>query len=569
MTGQTGFPSIDKPWLKYYKAIVKEDELPEMTMYDYAWENNRENLDTVALRYFDNKISYRALFNEIEKAACAFWNAGVRKGDIVTIMSIHTPETAIALYALNYIGAVSNFIYPTMTEKEVREVLKNTGSKLLLVLEPIMNKVFQSAEGIEIPVILLSISDSMPLIMKTIYKIKTKEEKIQKNTVKWKEFISENQKARQNKDEVTKASDHNAVAVMVSTSGTTGEPKAVCLSNDSLNKLVAQDRKGLVEFKRGKDCLLILPPFIGFGIAHIHILICTGVECILQIKLDQDSIVKSFFRYKPYCFLTGPVNADRIIKHKATDISSLRYFIGGGGEISEKQEKTINSFLKECNTEAIYSNGYGMTEAASILTVNINEVSKPRSIGIPLMNTVVKVVDIDTGKELMYGEEGELWFNSPCIMTGYYKNQDATDNVIVTDHEGKRWLRTGDIGTVDTDGFVFFKGRLKRIYVTRGLDGMPYKIFPQRIEELFIKQNGIHICGVIVREDEKRKNVPVAFVSLDDGSKDKKQQIIDKLKNIAAEELPAHMRPDEIIILDEIPTTSSGKIDYCRLEKMA
>ena len=561
----TGYPSIDKPWLKYYSDYAKNTPLPSMTMFDYAWENNKNALDDIAFRYFDAKITYRNFFSEVDMAAKAFWNFGIRAGDIVVIMSLHTPETTVALYALNYIGAIAYFLYPTLSKNEVVKTLNDTESKLLLVLEPVFEKVFDNSKDINADIVVLPISDSMPWLMRTMYSIKNRKKATNglRNVNKWRDFIKE----QGSSSTVEKASDSNATAVIVSTSGTTGEPKGVCLSNNNMNDLSFQESCGLVGFKRKENCLLILPPFIGFGIVQLHILISNGIETILQIKLDNDCIEKAFFKYKPYCFLTGPVNAERILNHGKADLSHVRYFFGGGGELTEKQEETINAYLKDCNSIARYSNGYGMTETATILCLNVNDISKRGSIGLPLSRTVVKVVDNETLRELKYNEIGELWFNTPCIMNGYYKNQSATDEIILTDENGVRWLRTGDLGCVDEDGFVYFKGRLKRLFVTRGIDGMPYKIFPQRIEELFTKQDGVRLCGVIVREDKKRINVPIAFVVLQDGYKSPQEQIIERLAEISANELPEHMRPQEIIMIDDMPITASGKIDYTALEK--
>ncbi len=492
----TGYPSIDKPWLKYYKNDVQNKPLPDVTLYEYVWQNNKDHLNDTALVYFGTKINYRTFFMKVENVAKALWSYGVREGDIVTIMSVNTPETVYSFYALNYIGAVANMVYMTLSEKEIVEVLSNTKSKLIMALGPSIEKIHKVKDKILIPVVILPIAESMPLYLKTIVKLKSsgkKQSEQLENEYAFKDFINKNIAA----DSLKKAVEPEAVATIVYTSGTTGEPKGVCLTNNNLNSMAFQDINGLVEFKRGKDCLLYVPPFTGYGISQLHILLSTGVCTILQIRPDPETVVKSFLKYKPYCFLTGPSRVLTLLANsKPRNLSSVRYFFGGGGGIPEKQEEDLNTFFAKCNSEAFYSNGYGMTETSSILCLNVNEYRKKESVGIPFVLTNIQVRDVDTGEEKKFGEVGELWFQSPSIMKGYFNKPEATSEVISLDNEGNRWIRTGDLGYVDEDGFVFLKGRIKRIFPTRGSDNNAYKIFPQRIEDLYSTVNWVKACGV-------------------------------------------------------------------------
>ena len=139
-TKRTGFPSIDKPWLKYYSEEAISAPLPQCTMYQYIWKNNKEHLSDIALWYYGRAITFGKLFATVEKTAAAFYAMGVRAGDIVTVMSMHTPEAICAMYALNYIGAVANMVYMTLSEKEILHTIENTQSKLFLVLDAALEK---------------------------------------------------------------------------------------------------------------------------------------------------------------------------------------------------------------------------------------------------------------------------------------------------------------------------------------------------------------------------------------------------------------------------------------------
>ena len=544
----TGYPSIDKPWLKYYNEDAINTTLPEMTMYEYVWENNKNDLSDIAFSYFGTKITYGDFFENVKKAACSFAAMGVKKDDIVTIMSMHTPETFYAFYGLNYVGAVANMVYMTLSENEIINTLNNTQSKLFLVLDSALEKVNTIKSKIDVPIIMLSVADSMLPSMKSSYYLKKQKPFGYMN---WNTFLNEGESVIL----PTMARDHASMATIVYTSGTTGEPKGVMLSDDDINILVFQDTNGLVKLERKDTVLLILPPFIAFGITHLHMLASSGLEIILQIEIEPQIVAESFYRYTPNIIIVAPSYVDAIMdpKYQTRDLTNLKYFFSGGGEIVEKKELAFNDFLKRNNALAI--------------TLNCNDISKISSAGIPILRTTVKVINLETGNECKYGEKGELYFHTPNLMIGYYHNKIATEEIVCIDEEGNRWIKTGDLGYVDEDGFVYITGRIKRIFFTRGDDGFSYKLFPQRIEELIQSHNNVENCGVIIIEDDKRINISVAFVTTKDKTIERKKLCTD-LFRITRQELPEHEQPVDIIVIDKMPLTPSGKIDYRTLESM-
>ena len=453
----------------------------------------------------------------------------------------------------------------TLSDKEIIETINNTESKALLALDIVANRLLAIKNDIDIPIILLSVDDSMPMLYKQAYLFKNRSKLSgKKSFIKYRDFIK-NGESSALPDHVN---NHPSTAVIVYTSGTTGQQKGVCLSNDNFNALATQDYNGVMDFIRQKTCLIILPPFIGFGITQIHIMAAAGIISILQIDLEPKNIIKQLFKHNPYVFLTGPALVDAFLDHKVQDLSGVKYFIGGGGAISHNQTEAINTMLSKCNSSATYSNGYGMTEASSLLCSSANEISKEGSVGIPFVDTNVKIIDVDTQEECSYGETGELWFSSPNLMAGYFKQPDQSEEIIVRDSEGVSWLRTGDLGTVDEDGFVFLKGRLKRIYVTRGKDNAAYKLFPQLIEETMREMSEVVDCGVIVREDEARMNVAIAFAKVKERphSSEMEKTLVSRINAYLHDRLPEHMQPESIYISESLPTLPSGKIDYRALE---
>lgn len=563
----TGYPSIDKPWLKYYSEEAINASLPEKTLYQYIYENNRDDTSNIAINYFGRKISYAALFDNIEKAAKAFSAIGIKAGDIVTIMSMHTPEVIYSVYALNRMGAVANLVYMTLSEDEIEETVANTASKAVVVLDKAIEKIEAIREKLDVKaVIVLSPSDSMPFIMKNGYKLKNKKTLPKDKYLSYRDFVSLGEKSEKIVDTPYKK---DTPAIIVYTSGTTGKPKGVMLSNENLNAVAHQYRMSGMKFERGETFFNMIPPFFGFGISiGMHLSLCLGLQEILWIIPEPENVVKAILKYKPNHLVSGPPWVKAICDELDDKLDFLVTFAGGGASFTPEEEKAVNQYLYEHGARVKYVTGYGMTELGATVCTGMNHVYKLGTLGIPLPAVTVKIVDTDTGKELKTNEigEGELCFKAPNIMLGYYNNQADSDEIIAQDENGERWIHTGDLGMVDDDGFVHFKGRIKRIFCTKEKDGVVNRLFPMRIEELFSSIDKVKLCGTIVVEHPERINVAVSFVKMKDSSYSK-EQLVSELMECAREKLPEHSVPVKIVVLDEMPLTQSGKIDYKVLEK--
>lgn len=568
-THLTGYPSIDKPWLKYYSEEAINAPLPEMTMYRYIWKNNKDHLSDVqnhhyrtdiALRYYGAKISYDKLFDNIKQAASSFYAMGVRSGDMVTVMSMHTPETIYALYALNYIGAVANMVYMTLSEKEILHTLENTASKAFLVLDPALERVRNIAEKITCPIVVLHVSDSMPAMMKLGYKLKAKA--VKHSFENWKDFMN------RGKSEPPLATNHAAPAVIVYTSGTTGDSKGVLLSSDNINAVIHQVRTSGTVFLRRETLMNNIPTFLAYGIAVAHLSLATGMEMYLHLIIVPEEIAKGIVKTKPKHYIGGPIIVDPLMQIDQGDMSWLNEFIGGGEGISPEKEAQFNQFLRERGCSSYYCSGFGMSELSSAVSLQQNHAYRFGSVGLPLAHNVFKSVDPDTGEELPYEEIGELCVASPSMMIGYYQNDKETNRIIREDGDGVRWLYTGDLGYIDKDGFVFHKGRMKRIYSTVGKNrDIIQKIFPDRIEECIEARAEVESCGVIVIPDEVQFHVSIAFAKLKEECKGQQQTVLRSIEEGIRKDLPDHLWPREIRIIDAMPITQSGKIDYKTLEK--
>lgn len=559
----TGYPNIDKPWTKYYTDNAINSVIPDKTLFDYIYGNNKEFPDSIAIDYYGTKITYRDLMMQSHQYAFAFHDMGIRTGDIVTIMSMNTPETIFSLLGLNYIGAVANLIYITLTPQEIQRTVLETESKALIVLDAILQKIDKITTNLSIPIFVLKLSESMPFFKKIAFGLK-KRVTYDSNLSKYYDLNKLVKKQRGQCNSIH-CSDKSAAAVIVYTSGSTGVPKGVVLSNYNIVSLIFQCSLSGKNYKRGETSLLYLPPFTGYGIVMLSLGMALGIELYLWLNLEPKEIVTKFFKVRPNRIAAGISLVEPIMNHGCVkDMSWLIDYTGGGEGLPSDKERLFNDFLTEHKSAALYAAGYGMTESASALCMQQNKVFKPGSIGIPLPKVNIRIRDTNSGDDLKENQIGEMWFSAPNIMCGYYNNPVETKDAIETDSNGERWLRTGDLGRVDSDGFVFFEGRIKRIFLTRASDGTILKLFPQQIANLIESVDGVESCGVIVLPDKNSLNVAIAYVVLDNA---RRTNIIEYLKKLSKQELPEHMWPKDILTIDRMPHTLSGKIDYQSLSE--
>ena len=299
----TGYPSIDKPWLKYYSEEAINAVLPECTIFEMLWKNNKDYLDDIALNYFDRKITYGQLFEGIDKAAKAFTAMGVQSGEIVAICSVNTPETIYAMYALNRLGAIANMIDPRTNVDGVKHYLEECRIRFVVTIElayPLFVKV-ENSYKIE-KVISVSAADSLTQPKKYFYRLKNKQPTLHKNAMTWAEF-----EALGNGSNVLEAPyQKGRCCVIAHTGGTTGTPKGVMLSDDNMNAIVHSYRFVEIPFKRKNRFFNDLPPFIIYGLSlSTHTALCYGLEVIYCPVFDSKGFPKKFAKYNGIFDLCG------------------------------------------------------------------------------------------------------------------------------------------------------------------------------------------------------------------------------------------------------------------------
>ena len=561
----TGYPSIDKPWLKYYSDEAIKASLPECTMYEYLWESNKDHLGDVALDYLGNKITYRVLFSKIESAAKSFINLGVRAGDIVPIMAVNMPEVVYSIYGLNRIGAIPNMIDPRTGSAGLKAYVSETGSKFLLALDVCHTAVNDTLGDADLShIIVLSVADSLPFPLKQVMRHKYRNMKIKEspNVLSWKQFSkleSQNQIGYPSYEK-------NQAAIIVHTGGTTGVPKGVVLSNDNLNAVAHQVKYTRYEIMRQDRFLNILVPFVAYGVAlGMHAPLSLGWKSILIPKFDPKDIVRLMKKHTPAAVMGIATYFEPLLKENSFDFSKCKAILMGGMPTKATFEQKLNKFIAEGNGNFMVSKGYSMTEASSTATSSQNGANEIGSNGIPLVNTVVAAFDTKSGNELPYGELGELCILSPTQMLEYYDKPEETAKVLRRHPDGKVWIHSGDVGYVTSDGFVYVVDRIKRMIIRSG-----FKVFPSEIENVFLKHFAVKSCAVIGVEDAKDTTAPFAYIVLKDGIHMDETTILNDLSaSILDSGLPPYFTPVGFAFRTNLPLTSAGKVDYRALEKEA
>ncbi len=565
---KTGYPSIDKPWEKYYKQENLLANPPKCKYSDYIYEVNKNRLREHALEYFGRRITYHSFFQQIDLVAKGLLSIGVKPGDIVTVFSINTPETIFIVLALNKIGAVPCMEYVTESEKEAITAVEQCRSRIIVILDALLPRFsnISNLSSVE-HVVVLPLSRSMPVVKKLFAQFRIKK-------VQCKKSLSFSKLLTSGKNNQVKEAPYqkNTPAVIVHSGGTTGAPKSVVLSDDNINYVCWAFSIS------GSDCCpndlfyTCIPMFHAFGyVAGTIMPFIIRQTLALAVKYDEESFIKDFKRLKPNNTMSSSTYLPSLIAD--TDIQKMNFSFYktmgmGGTPISHTTEQSLCDFMEAHHSIARASLGYGMSEVSSAACTELNRYyGKTGSVGIPLCKVIIKVIDIETGEELPYNKEGELHISSPGLMLYYLNNEQETNTTIMTDENGVRWIKTGDIGYVDEDGFVFITGRLKRIYTTRtDPKGAIFHIFPDYIADSISNVPSVQDCVVVCLPHSVLKSIPVAFVTYKSGQIGSfEEEIIEYCNN----SLPEHSRPKAIYSLDSIPKTTVGKPDYVLLEKMA
>lgn len=557
--------SIKAPWKKFYTKEDLKIKVPDMSIYDVYKENALKYSNNVALNYFGKTITYREFLTKIDNAANAFRNQGIRKGDVVTICMPNTPEALTSFYALNKIGAICNFVHPLSSENELKHYLISNKSVMLIMIDLCYEKIKNIISETEVyKTIVVSANDSMPILMGLGYQVfkgyKVKKPRWDARYIYWKDFLRQSFTYSANIDNKATKDDP---AVILHSGGTTGVPKGIVLSNGNFNALSLQAKVIFKDLECGDKILAIMPIFHGFGLGvSVNLPFNFGCEVVILPQFNAREFDKLIMKYKPNALLGVPTLYEALVntKNDNLDLSNVKYVISGGDSLSESLSTRINNYLKEHNAKVKISQGYGMTESLAAVALSFGEAARDGSIGIPFPGNYIKIVKPGTQEEVPYGEDGELCVSGPTVMLGYLDNEKETNEALQIHKDGALWLHTGDMATMNEDGIIYYKQRIKRMIISSG-----YNIYPSVIEEIIEAHPAVLNCSVVGIPHPYKMEVPKAYIVLKSGysSLNAKKSIKEHCKK----NLAVYAIPYDFEFRKSLPKTLIGKVDFRKLQE--
>jgi long-chain acyl-CoA synthetase len=542
---------MKRPWLEFYDDGVPHTlEYPSITVPEYLRQSAQRYPSQVATMFLGSCLTYCQLKAQVDHMSGQLHAMGVRKGDRVAIMLPNCPQTVIAYYATLSLGAVTVLTNPLYVERELEHQWAESGVETVFVLDLLWPRV----EGLrrKLPlkrVIVTGIQDYLPFPKNVLFPFRAY------GQGKWMRIPSGDgvfrfkRLVRSGPTPPPIDLSPDDLACLQYTGGTTGLPKGAMLTHRNLVASVVQIRAFLLQGHEDAEdrAIAILPLFHVYGMNGVMNLgVHLAATLILLPRLDIKSLVDAISTQHPTFFLGVPalyvaVNSYPGIDHM--DMTSIKMCFSGGAPLPVD---VIESF--EGRTGARIAEAYGMTEASSVTHVNPRRgLRKFGSVGVPVVGTDSKIVDVETGtQELPPGEAGELLVKGPQVMAGYWNQPDETDQVL---KDG--WLYTGDIATMDEDGYFYIVDRKKDMILTAG-----FNVYPREVEEVLYQHPKVLEAAVIGLPDKVRGEKVTAYVVLKPGETATAQEI----RTFCRERLAHYKEPRAVHFRDELPKSMAGKV---------
>ena len=558
------FKKISKSESSKEDIIPTHLDYPNFTLYEHVEVTAKKFPKYYAYEYYNNLCTYEEFMKKIDNCARALKAEGVKKGDAVTICMPNTPEAITMFYAVNKIGAVCNMIHPLSSAQEIKYYLNLAESKIILTINVSLEKVMSIIDETKVErVVLASPSEEMNGVMSFLYYVTSgRKIKVEKDSriKKWKEFISSGKEYTLNTKEDVAMTD---TAIILYSGGTTGTPKGIVLSNYNFTALATQGKIMCEPCKEGDTALSIMPIFHGLGLGVcIHIPLTVGMKCVLIPAFQAKKFTQLIKKHKPNFLVGVPTLFEALLKTdlKENELACIKTVACGGDSLSINTKKAIDKFLSDHGSTAQIREGYGLTECSGASCVTPRGLYKEGSIGIPFPDMVYKIVKIGTHEEADVMEDGEICISGPTVMVGYLKNEEETYQTLREHDDGKVWLHTGDIGCMDSEGYIYFKQRLKRMIVSSG-----YNIYPSQIEKIIASHKSVLSCTVIGVSHPYKGQVAKAYIVLNDGYKPT-HELKEEIKAYCEENIAKYALPYEYEYRDSLPKTLIGKVSYKALE---
>ncbi|MBR0445047.1 MAG: AMP-binding protein, partial [Clostridia bacterium] len=452
-------------------------------------------------------------------------------------------------------------------EKEIEFYLNESESVTAITLDQFYGKFERVRENTKVVnIIIASVQDALSKPIRAGYML-TEGRKIKRipkdaPVIRWKEFMRLS-KACFYRYKVERKGDDPAVILY--SGGTTGTTKGIVLTNKNFNALSQQIVATNPMFRIGDSMLAAMPLFHGFGLGVcIHSMLASGGRCILIPRFTAKSYAKQIVKYRCNFIAGVPTLYEALLRlpdMDGADLGSLKGVFSGGDSLSVELKRKLDRFLYAHNAVVQVREGYGTTETVTACCLTPPHMYKEGSIGVPFPDTYIKIVEPGTDRELPYGEEGEILLAGPTVMKEYMKHPEETAQTLRHHEDGLTWVYTGDLGTMDDQGFIYFKGRAKRMIVTSG-----YNVYPGQIENILDAHEKVQMSCVIGVPDPYKMQKVKAFVKLSadvPATEETKQELMEYCRRNIAK----YAMPYDIEFKEDMPKTLVGKVAYRVLEE--
>ena len=552
--------STPRPWLaSYAEGVPHEIELPTGSLYDLVAASVDEFGSGVALEFFGRTTTYTELGEQIDRAAEGLRVLGVQKGDPVAIVLPNCPQHIVAFYAVLRLGGIVVEHNPLYTPRELRHQFEDHEARVVIAWDKTVATIQAFPADVAVDTIIsVDLTRAMPFATRALLRLPVARARQSRaalttrvrGTVEWKKLLESTPiEARIIRPDATD------VALIQYTSGTTGSPKGAALTHLNLTTNSAQGRAWVPTVKRGPGCVVyaVLPMFHAYGLTLcLTFAMSMGARLVLFPRFDPE-LVLPVIKKRPPTFLPAvPPIYERLMtaaKEKGVSLKGIEIAISGAMPLSatlvEPWEQRTGGYLVE---------GYGLSETSPVLMANpVGPTRRAGTVGLPLPNTELRVVDPENPTvDRPAGEQGELLVRGPQVFSGYWKKPEETAEVFVpTTDDGADWFRTGDIVTVDADGFVRIVDRIKELIITGG-----FNVAPSEVEETLRAHPSIADVAVVGLPSEHSGEEVVAAVVLAPGA------TLDEaaIREFARDNLAAYKVPRRVVAVDELPKSLIGKV---------
>jgi len=554
------------PWLAFYGDVPSSLDYPEKTMYELVRDIAHDLPGGIAWEFMGTRSTYAELIRDIDGCADALASRGVKLGDRVTVSLPNCPQAVILFYALNKVGAVASMIHPLSAAAEIEFYLSESRSSWIVILDAFYPSAAAAADGAGAQTILVcSIGDFLGPAMRLGFWVSSgrkipKVPAADSRVLVWSDFLAG---PRPTRCDATPLGPDECAVILYS-GGTTGTPKGVMLSSRNFNALGMQvGTQGPIT--AGEVILSILPVFHGFGLGVcVHTFLAAGGTCVLVPRFTSATVAKLVRKFRPHYMAGVPTLFESLMRDPVfakTDLSCFKLIYAGGDKLPETIKERFDAFLAERGGRTSLFEGYGLTESVTACIATPKTAYRPGSVGIPLPDMRAKIVAPETTQELPAGTDGELCVSGPTVMLGYLNSPEDTAATIRRHADGRLWLHTGDLCSMDREGFVYFRLRMKRIIKVSGVS-----VTPTLVEGLLDRHPDVELSCVIGVPDARKLQTVKAYVVLKDrrsanGAKER------ELIEYCAQNLIKWSVPESIEFRDALPLTRIGKVAYSELER--